>query len=497
VRASVTTAPGRTWRSKEDVVTTGLPKETVPGTSVTQVTAAVGTADVARTVAGLRATFASGRTQNTAWRIRQLRAIERMLDEREHQIVAALGEDLGRLPAEGWLGDVASTNAEAAFARKHVRKWVKRRPTRLSLTSRPGRGWYQYEPLGVVLIIGPWNYPFNLTVAPLVAAVSAGNCAVIKPSEHAPASSRLLATLVPQYLDTDAVVVVEGDADMTQTLLAQGFDHAFFTGGTEIGKRVMEAAAPHLTPVTLELGGKSPVIVMRHADLEVAARRIAWVKLLNSGQTCIAPDYVLVERPVRDRLVDALIETMRGFRAEEPAPTMRIVNRQQYDRLVAMIENSDGDLVLGGRGDADTLGIELTVIVDPSPDSPVMESEIFGPVLPVLTVDSLGGAIRFVNARPKPLATYLFTKSAAERDRVLTEVSCGGVVINHVAMHCLAPQLPFGGVGPSGMGAYHGRWGFETLSHRKAVMVKRSRPDPSLVYPPYTEKKLKLLKRLF
>jgi aldehyde dehydrogenase (NAD+) len=349
----------------------------------------------------------------------------------------------------------------------------------------------------VVLIIGPWNYPFFLTLGPLVAALSAGNCAVIKPSEHAPASSSLLARLIPQYLDQEAVVVVEGDAAVTQALLAQGFDHAFFTGGTEIGRRVMEAAAPHLTPVTLELGGKSPVIVTRHADIEVAARRIAWVKLLNSGQTCIAPDYVLAESPVRDKLVDAIAATARAFRAGEASPMMRIVNRRQFDRLAAMIENSGGTTALGGGVDAGTLSIEPTVIVDPSPESPVMETEIFGPVLPVLTVGSLDEAIAFVNARPKPLAAYLFSKSSAERDRFLAETTSGGAVINHIAMHCLAPQLPFGGVGASGMGAYHGRWGFEALSHRKAVLAKPSHPDPSMVYPPYTPRKLKLLRRVF
>jgi aldehyde dehydrogenase (NAD+) len=478
-------------------VTTSAPKETVLSPAIAQATVAAEAAGAAATVAGLRATFTTGQTKDAGWRIRQLRAIEQMLDEREQEIAAALAEDLGRPPAEAWLGDIASTKAEAVFARKHVRTWVKRRRVSLPPRSLPGRGWYQYEPLGVVLIIGPWNYPFYLTLGPLVAALSAGNCAVIKPSEHAPVSSRLLAVLVRQYLDAGAVAVVEGDAEVTQALLAQGLDHAFFTGGTQTGTRVMEAAARYLTPVTLELGGKSPVIVTRHADLEVAARRIAWVKLLNSGQTCLAPDYVLVERSARDRLVGALVEAVRAFRTGEPAPEMRIVNRQQYDRLVAMIENSDGKLVLGGRGDADTLGIEPTVIVDPGPGSPVMETEIFGPVLPVLTVDSLGEAIRFINARPKPLAAYLFTRSATERDRVLAEVSSGGAVINHVAMHCLAPQLPFGGVGPSGMGAYHGRWGFEALSHRKAVLAKPSRPDLSLVYPPYTQKKLKLLRRLF
>jgi aldehyde dehydrogenase (NAD+) len=476
-------------------VTSDLSNKTVPGPGLVDGTPAA--ADLAAVVTGLRATFATGRTKDIEWRVRQLRAVERMLDEREDEIAVALAEDLGRPSVEAWLGDVAPSKAEAVFARKHVRGWARRRRTSLSLSSRPGRGWYQYEPLGVVLVIGPWNYPFFLTLGPLVAALSAGNCAVIKPSEHAPASSGLLARLIPDYLDPGAVVVAEGDAGVTQELLAQGFDHAFFTGGTEIGRRVMEAAAPHLTPVTLELGGKSPVIVTRHADLEVAARRIAWVKLLNSGQTCIAPDYVLVERPVRDKLVEAIVSTVGAFRAQEPAATMRIVNRRQYDRLTAMIEGTDGKVVLGGQSDADALGIAPTVIVDPGPDSPVMETEIFGPVLPVLTVDSLDEAIRFVNARPKPLAAYLFSKSAAERDRVLAETSSGGAVINHIALHCLAPQLPFGGVGESGIGAYHGRWGFEALSHRKAVLAKPSHPDPSLVYPPYTPRKLRLLRRLF
>lgn len=448
-------------------------------------------------VDALRATFAGGRTRDAEWRIRQLRAIERLLDEREAEIARALAEDLGRSPAEAWLGDVASTRAEAAFARKHVRKWMKRKRVSLSLTSLPGRGWYSYEPLGVVLIIGPWNYPVYLSLAPLVAAVAAGNCAVIKPSEHAPASSALLARLVPEYLDSDAVNVVEGDAAVTQELLAQGFDHAFFTGGTEIGKKIMEAAAAHLTPVTLELGGKSPVIITRNADIEVAARRVAWVKLMNSGQTCIAPDYVLVEHSVREKFVDAVVATMKAFRADQGDPTMRIVNRRQFDRLAGLIDTSDGTVAYGGGTDPDSLGIEPTVLVDPSPDSPVMGEEIFGPILPVLTVESLDDAIRFVNGRPKPLASYLFTKSTGERDRALSEISSGGAVVNHVAMHCLEPQLPFGGVGQSGIGAYHGRWGFEALSHRKAVLAKPSRPDPSVVYPPYTKLKLKLMRKFF
>lgn len=446
-------------------------------------------------VAALRETFASGRTRSREWRVRQLQAIERLLDEREDYIAAALAEDLGRAPAEAWLGDIASTRAEATFARKRVSRWMKKRRTGLSLSSLPGRAWYQYEPLGTVLIIGPWNYPVYLSLGPLVGAVAAGNCAVIKPSEHAPASSALLARLVPQYLDPAAVAVVEGEARVTQDLLAQGFDHAFFTGGTEIGKLIMSAAAPHLTPVTLEVGGKSPVIVTRHADLEVAARRVAWVKLMNSGQTCIAPDYVLVERSVRETFVNAVIEAITAFRAGQPG-MLRIVNRRQFDRVASLIDKADGVVAFGGGVDEEQLGVEPTVIVDPSPDSAVMAGEIFGPVLPVLAVESLDEAIAFVNARPKPLATYLFSKDAGERDRVLGEISSGGAVVNHVAMHCLEPRLPFGGVGDSGMGAYHGRWGFETFSHRKAVLAKPSRPDPSVMYPPYTDRKLKLMRRV-
>ncbi|GAA5129589.1 aldehyde dehydrogenase family protein [Haloechinothrix salitolerans] len=455
------------------------------------------TPGIATTVAALRATFASGRTRDAEWRIRQLTGIERLLDEREDEIARALAEDLGRSPAEAWLGDVASTKAEATFARKRVRKWMKRKRVPLSLGSLPGRGWYQYEPLGLVLVIGPWNYPVYLSLAPLVAAIAAGNCVVVKPSEHAPASSRLLARLIPEYLDTDAVTVVEGEAEVTQALLAQGFDHALFTGGTEIGKRVMAGAAPHLTPVTLELGGKSPVIITRNADIEVAARRIAWVKLMNSGQICIAPDYVLVEDVVREEFVDALVATIRKFRADQESPTTPIVNARQFQRLAGLLETSDGTVACGGGSDPDTLGIEPTVLVDPSPDSPVMADEIFGPILPVLTVDSLDDAIAFVNARPKPLASYLFTSDADERDRVLAEVSSGGAVVNHVAVHCLEPQLPFGGVGNSGIGAYHGRWGFETFSHRKAVLAKPSRPDPTFIYPPYNSLKLALMRRFF
>lgn len=444
----------------------------------------------------LRGVFETGRTRSVRWRLDQLAGIERLCTEQEPAIAAALAEDLGRTPAEAWLGDVTSTKGEAAYARKHLRKWMRRRRQPLPLVQLPGRAWVQYDPLGVVLIIGPWNYPVYLSLGPLVAAVAAGNCAVIKPSELAPATSALLARLVPQYLDAEAIRVVEGDRQITQALLAQGFDHALFTGGTEVGRKIMAAAAPTLTPVTLELGGKSPVIVAADADLDVAARRLAWVKMLNSGQTCIAPDYVLAEASIADELVRKVIDTMAKFRSGEPDPSLPIVNQRQFDRLVSLISTTTGTVGTGGKWDVEKLRIEPTVIVDPAPTDPVMGEEIFGPILPVLRVKSTDEAIRFVNSRPKPLALYIFTASQQRGREIIDATPSGGAVINHIAMHCLVPQLPFGGVGASGMGAYHGRWGFETLSYRRAVLAKPAKPDPSLMYPPYTDRALNIMRRL-
>jgi len=448
-------------------------------------------------LAEVRRVFNSGRTRPLPWRLEQLRAIERLVDERESEIAEALASDLGRSAPDAWLGDIASTKGEAAFARKHLKKWVRHRRQRLPIAQMPGRAWVQYDPLGVVLIIGPWNYPFYLCMAPLVAAVAAGNGAVIKPSEFAPATSALMARLVPQYLDGQAIRVVEGDAQTTQNLLAQGFDHALFTGGTEIGRKIMAAAAPTLTPVTLELGGKSPVVVTADADIDVTARRIAWVKLLNSGQTCVAPDYVLADRSIVNELTDKIVASIAKFRSEEKDPSLRIVNERQFDRLVSLISATDGKVVTGGGSDRSALRIEPTVIVDPSPSDPVMTGEIFGPVLPILTIDSVDAAVEFVNARPKPLALYVFTSSSSVGKDLIDRMPSGGAVINHVAMHCLVPQLPFGGVGASGMGAYHGFWGFEALSHRRAVLSKPAKPDPGLVYPPYTDRALKIMRRLF
>ena len=447
-------------------------------------------------LAQVRTVFNAGRTRSVAWREEQLRAIERMCEEREAEISEALIRDLGRSAFEAWLGDIASTKAEAVFARKHFRKWMKPQRQSLPLAQMPGRAWVQYDPIGVVLVIGPWNYPFFLCMSPVVAAVAAGNGAVIKPSELAPATSELIARLVPQYLDPEAIRVVEGAADVTQDLLSQGFDHALFTGGTEIGRKIMAAAAPTLTPVTLELGGKSPVLVLPDADLDVTARRIAWTKLLNLGQTCIAPDYVLADRAIARELTEKIVATIAKFRADQTNDSLRIVNERQFDRLVSLLATTTGTVVTGGGSDRSTLSIDATVIVDPAPDDPVMADEIFGPILPIITVGSTEEAVAFVNSRPKPLALYVFTASQDVGRDLVDRMPSGGAVINHIAMHCLVPQLPFGGIGASGMGAYHGQWGFEALSHRRAVLSKPAKPDPSLLYPPYTDRAMKILRRL-
>ncbi|WP_433610067.1 aldehyde dehydrogenase family protein [Prescottella agglutinans] len=452
---------------------------------------------IAGTVAVLRATHASGRTKPARWRIEQLRGLERMLDEREDEITRALAADLGRDTFESWMIDILVVKLEAAHARKRVRLWMRGRPQTLPLHQMPALGWVQYEPLGVVLVIGAWNAPLAVTLGPLVAALSAGNCAVVKPSELAPASSRLMARLLPEYLDDEAVAVVQGDGKTTQALLAQGFDHVFFTGGTEIGRKILAGAAPQLTPVTLELGGRNPAIVMDDADLTVTARRIAWTKVVNSGQSCIAADYVLVERTAQEELVRQIVHSLKEFQSNGPAQGIRVVDERHFNRLVGYLASTEATVAIGGGSDPSALTLEPTVLVDPSPDEPVMREEIFGPILPVLAVDSLDDAIAFVNARPKPLAAYIFTRSIRTHRRVLSEVSSGGAVVNHLSYQLLAPQLPFGGVGSSGMGRYHGRWGFEELSHRKAVLVKPFRPDPRFAYPPYDHRARKLIRRLY
>ena len=453
-----------------------------------------GIAEQALTTA--RKAFASGRTRDASWREKQLDGLVRLLEENDEALIAALHADLGKPRAEGWTTDLGTTATEISYIRKNIRKWMKSRKVRVPMVAQPGSGFIKPEPLGVILVITPWNYPISLLLNPLAAVFAAGNTAVCKPSELAPACSKLMAELIPQYVDPEAAVVVEGDVEIATELLEQKWDHIFFTGSTNVGRIVMQAAANHLTPVTLELGGKSPTIVDETADLVAAANRITWGKFLNAGQTCIAPDYVFAHENIREELVDKIKEATNEFYGSDPKTSpdyARIVSERHLNRLTGLLD--DGTVVLGGNHDAADRYLEPTILLDPSADSAIMSDEIFGPILPILSFTDLQEVIGFVNARPKPLALYIFANSDNVVDEVISQTSSGGVCVNHSLLHYGVSDLGFGGVGDSGIGRYHGKSGFDQFSNMKSVLKKRFKPELSLLYPPYTEKKEKIYRK--
>ena len=446
----------------------------------------------------LRRTYESGRTRPPGWRRDQLSALKRMLLEGEQALLDALHTDLGRAPTESWAAELGLVGSELDHTLKHLDRWIEPEKVSTPLINKPADARIRREPLGVVLIIGPWNYPFQLTVGPLVAALAAGNCALVKPSELAPATSSVVAELLPRYVEEDAVCVVEGGVEVSTELLKQRFDHIFYTGGAAVGRIVMRSAAEHLTPVTLELGGKSPCFVDAGVDLSTTARRIVWGKFLNAGQTCVAPDYLLVQEKLTQPLLGQLRKALRAFYGSDPKSSpdyARIINGRHFDRLQGLM--AGGRVAIGGESCPEERYIAPTVLTEVDLESPVMSEEIFGPLLPMVPVADVREAIGFINERPKPLALYLFSKDARAQQRVVEETSSGGVCVNDTIMHLACPELPFGGVGPSGMGAYHGRAGFETFSHRKSVLTKGMMLDPSVRYPPYDPSKLKWIKRVF
>ena len=444
--------------------------------------------------------FDRGLTRPLAWRRNQLTAMEHMLRDNADRLVAALAADLHKPETEAWTTEIGFTLADIDHQKSNLAEWAEPRKVKIPMMFQPASGRIVPEPKGVALIIAPWNYPLQLLLSPMAAAIAAGNAVVAKPSESAPATSAALAQLCAGYLDTATVAVVEGAVDESNALLEQRFDHIFFTGGTEVGKIVMRAAAEHLTPVTLELGGKSPAIVAADADVEVAARRIAWGKFVNSGQTCIAPDYVLVARPLRDRLVGAIESSVREFYGDDARQSPdygRIITDDHFERVTGLLDaEGSGTVAFGGSSDASERYVEPTVLLDPDPDGAVMSEEIFGPLLPVITIDTVDEAIDFVNEREKPLALYVFTDDDAVAERTIKLTSSGGVGVNGTLLHIGPPELPFGGVGPSGMGSYHGQAGFDTFSHLKSVYDRKTWPDLKVMYPPYTGLKQRLVKLL-
>lgn len=455
------------------------------------------TAKISNQVSALRKTYSSGKTRSIAWRQEQLRALKRFIRERETELFAALKEDLNKSEFEAFTAELAMVIGEADLCIKNLPKWSRAKKIPTIMAAQPGKSYMVPEPQGVVLIIGAWNYPVQLTLVPLVGAIAGGNCAVIKPSEVAPATSKVLAQQLMNYLDKDAFCVIEGAVDETTALLEEKFDHYFYTGNGRVGSIVMGAAAKHLGQVTLELGGKSPCIVDHTADLDVAAKRIAWGKFYNAGQTCVAPDYVMVEKDVEEPLLANLRDALKEFYGDDPKQSddyCRIVNERHHQRLAPLLKS--GEAYVGGQVDEADRYIAPTVLRNVSKDSAVMEDEIFGPILPVLSVSGIDEAIEFVNSRPKPLALYMFSSDKQAQEKVIRSTSSGGVSVNHIMMHVANTNLPFGGVGPSGQGAYHGKASFDCFSHMKPVMKKGTMIDPSILYPPYTEGKFKWLRRL-
>ncbi|WP_061961153.1 aldehyde dehydrogenase family protein [Demequina flava] len=444
---------------------------------------------------GTRNAFDAGVTRSLKWRRAQLKALEAMLTESAPLIHEAMKADLGKTTAEAHITEVTSVLEEISHLSRNLKRWTKDRRRRSTPIIGTSRAWVQRQPLGPVLIIGPWNYPIHLVLMPLAGAIAAGNSAVIKPSELAPECSRLLAELIPQYLDSDAIRVVEGAVDETTALLGHPWGHIFYTGNGTVGSIVMTAAAKHLTPVTLELGGKSPLWIDDSVSIKKAARSIAWGKFTNCGQTCVAPDFVLTTADVADQLAREVTLAIEEFYGREPRQSKdygRIVNDRHTERLSGLL--GAGTLVTGGDVDVAQRYVAPTVLLDVDLDDPVMQDEIFGPILPIVIVDDLDEAIEIINERPHPLALYAYTKRRTVRKEFAARTTSGGLTFNTSVVQLSVPDLPFGGVGASGMGAYHGERSIQTFTHERSVLHKTRGLDfTRFVRPPYGARKTKVL----
>ncbi|MGO2746508.1 aldehyde dehydrogenase family protein [Microbacterium sp.] len=442
--------------------------------------------DFSSLIAAQRAYYLTGATRSVHWRKAQLHALVTMVTENSEAMYDALWKDLRRNRYDADLMDVAYSAKEALHALRHIDAWMKPERAAAPVVMEPGYTEVRRDPLGVTLIIGAWNEPFMLTLAPLVAAIAGGNTAVIKPSEVAAACSAVVADMIPRYLDPQAFAVVEGAVPETTALLEQKWDMIFFTGGPAVGKIIHQAAAKQLTPVVLELGGKNPTIVHSSADIRTAARRIAYMRYINAGHICTAPDHVLIWPEVKDEFLGHVKEAIREFYGEDPQTSPdfgRVINERTFDRLAGYLTN--GTIVAGGQTDRAERYVAPTVLVDVSVDDPVMKEEIFGPILPVVEVTSVDEVIDWVNGRPEPLGLYVFSEDHHVTERILDATESGDAVVNDCALQPLIPELPFGGVGNSGMGKYHGRFGFEAFTNARGVLHHSTSVDPRIKYPPY------------
>ncbi len=451
--------------------------------------------NIESTVAAQRAYFLKGETLDVAFRKDALRRLRETILLREAQINAALQQDLGKSPSESYMCEVGMTLSELSYTLAHLGRWARRHSVLTPLAQFHARSFTVHNPHGVVLVMSPWNYPFMLTMEPLIGALAAGNCVLLKPSAYAPATSAVIREIVSACFPQEYVAVVEGGRKENQALLEQRFDYIFFTGGVTVGREVMRKAAEHLTPVSLELGGKSPCVVDATAKLDLAAKRLAFGKLLNCGQTCVAPDYLLIDRRIKDEFIALLkkhLLAMTGGDALTNDQYVHMINRKHYDRVMGLIDPAK--VVLGGQGDPETLRIAPTILDNVTADDAVMQEEIFGPVLPVMSYDSLDEAVDFIRSREHPLALYLFSEDKRTQERFLKSVPFGGGCINDTIIHLATSRMGFGGVGHSGMGSYHGRKSFETFSHEKSIVDKSTWMDMPVRYMPYSSLKDKLLR---
>ena len=441
--------------------------------------------------------FNDRKTRSFEFRDRQLRILKEAIQEHEEKILEATIKDLGKPYFEAFGTEAGFIYTEIAHTRAHLSKWMKPQKVRSNVLIAPAKSQLIHEPLGQVLIISPWNYPFQLLMGPLIGAIAAGNCAVVKPSEMTPHTSKVIADLLNETFPEEYIAVFEGGPSVSQSLLNNPWDHIFFTGSTKVGKIIAKAAAKHLTPVTLELGGKSPCIVDPSANLKLTARRIVWGKYFNAGQTCVAPDYLLVHKDIKDKLIKLIEQQIKHYFGNDPHKSKdfgRIVSKGHCERLAGFLEN--GRVICGGIAKIEERYIAPTVIENVDFSSDIMKEEIFGPILPVITYEHLDSTIEKIKSMDKPLAVYVFSKSQKTIERIKAEISFGGGCVNDTLMHFLNPEMPFGGVGASGMGGYHGKYSFETFSHRKSILQQNSWFDMPVRYPPYRNWKLKVFRFL-
>lgn len=445
-----------------------------------------------------RAFFETERTKEINFRLDALFKLKALIKENEQKIINALYKDLKKSEFESFITEIAPVYEEINLHIKSLKKWAKSKNVKTNLPLLPSKSKIIPTPYGVVLIISPWNYPFNLTIMPLIGAMSAGNCSIIKPSEYSSETSKIIEEIFDKNFDKGFISVINGDATQSKALLAEKFDYIFFTGSTSIGKVVMQAASKNLTPVTLELGGKSPCIVEKSTNLKIAAKRIVWGKFLNAGQTCVAPDYLLVEESIKDKLVEHLIESIKIEFSDNPIKSenySRIINDKHFDRLIALMKNKK--ILYGGRSEKESLYIEPTIIDLTDINDSIMKEEIFGPILPVISIKSIDEAVSIVKNLSSPLALYIFSNNKKLINKIVSKCNSGGVCINDTIVHLANPNLPFGGIGESGIGSYHGKKSFDTFTHYRAILSSPTKIDIPIKYPPYKRWKLKLIKALY